>query len=112
VGPLDADDLECVAVALAALAVVRAAAVVVADAEADEADAAADDAAGDAAVIEEAEPGVDALVADETWPAVGLAPRWDRPPQADEKTARAATTVAAAMALGVCLMPHLRPSGP
>jgi hypothetical protein len=112
----DTDDAECVAVACVELAVVRAAAVGVADVEADAAanaaDAGADDVAGGAAVIEEAGPGFDVPAVDELGPTVGLAPRWDRPPQAVATTASAAITVAAAMALGVCLMPHLRPAGP
>jgi hypothetical protein len=94
--------VECAAVACAELAVVRATAVGVPDFEA----AAAVDAVVDAAVIDEAGAGVDAVGS-----AVGLAARCDRASQAVARMAKAAIRVPAA-ALGVCLMPHLRPAAP
>jgi hypothetical protein len=113
-----AGGVDLVGAGAAELAVVRAAAVGVPDLEAGEADAVVDaalgavvgvvvDAAVDAVVIEEAGAGVDAVGS-----AVALAPRCDRPSQPVAKMARAAMRVPAAAALGVCLMPHLRPAAP
>ena len=109
------DTVEC-----AEPAVVRAADEGVPAFEADAAvDAADADAAGvdadvdadvEAAGLDEVAAKVDAAEVDETAPAVGLAPRCDRLSQPVATTARAAIRVTAAVAFGVCLMPHLRPA--
>lgn len=80
--------------------------------DAADADGAGVDAGVDAAGPDEAAAKVDAAEVDETAPAVGLAPRCERLSQPVAKTARAAIRVTAAVAFGVCLMPHLRPVGP